>query len=280
MTLRMKTELLLCAALLGLAAGAAAQTADKKDCKDHPLFPTRMPGYHIADCKVEDFGVYEFKAPNGKRIPVEGKFTYINYAFETPGKNEPSALAILRNYENAIKQAGGTLLNSFPNYWTNGKIVKDGLEVWVEAERGNGRIWLRVVEKAEMEQFVQADAAALARGLQADGHMAVYGILFDTGQSTIKPESAAAIGEVAKLLQTDAALKVYIVGHTDNVGSVESNLKLSQARAEAVLQALVGQHGIAAARLRAYGCAQFAPVASNGSEDGRTKNRRVEIVKQ
>ena len=280
MTQKRLTYVLLCAAVIGLAAGAAAQVADKKGCQDHPLFPTRMPGYHISDCKVEDFGVYEFYAPQGKRIPVEGKFTFITYAFATPGTNEPSALAILRNYENAIKQAGGTLLNSFPGYWTNGKIVKDGMEVWVQAERGNGRIWLRIVEKKEMEQFVQADAAALGNDLRAKGHVAVYGILFDTGKSTIKPESAAAIGEIAKLLQADAALKVYVVGHTDNVGSVESNLKLSQDRAQAVLQSLVSEHGIAAARLRAYGCAQFAPVESNDSEDGRTKNRRVEIVKQ
>ena len=280
MTRKKLTYILLCAAVIGLAAGAAAQVADKKGCQDHPLFPTRMPGYHISDCKVEDFGVYEFKAPQGKRIPVEGKFTFITYAFATPGTNEPSALAILRNYENAIKQAGGTLLNSFPGYWTNGKIVKDGMEVWVQAERGNGRIWLRIVEKKEMEQFVQADAAALGNDLRAKGHVAVYGILFDTGKSTIKPESAAAIAEIAKLLQADAALRVYVVGHTDNVGSVESNLKLSQDRAQAVLQSLVSEHGIAAARLRAYGCAQFAPVESNDSEDGRTKNRRVEIVKQ
>jgi len=280
MTQKRLTYILLCAAVIGLAAGAAAQVADKKGCQDHPLFPTRMPGYHISDCKVEDFGVYEFYAPQGKRIPVEGKFTFITYAFATPGTNEPSALAILRNYENAIKQAGGTLLNSFAGYWTNGKIVKDGMEVWVQAERGNGRIWLRIVERKEMEQFVQADAAALGNDLRAKGHVAVYGILFDTGKSTIKPESAAAIGEIAKLLQADAALKVYVVGHTDNVGSVESNLKLSQDRAQAVLQSLVSEHGIAAARLRAYGCAQFAPVESNDSEDGRTKNRRVEIVKQ
>ena len=280
MTRKKLTYILLCAAVIGLAAGAAAQVADKKGCQDHPLFPTRMPGYHISDCKVEDFGVYEFYAPQGKRIPVEGKFTFITYAFATPGTNEPSALAILRNYENAIKQAGGTLLNSFAGYWTNGKIVKDGMEVWVQAERGNGRIWLRIVERKEMEQFVQADAAALGNDLRAKGHVAVYGILFDTGKSTIKPESAAAIGEIAKLLQADAALKVYVVGHTDNVGSVESNLKLSQDRAQAVLQSLVSEHGIAAARLRAYGCAQFAPVESNDSEDGRTKNRRVEIVKQ
>ncbi len=107
-----------------------------------------------------------------------------------------------------------------------------------------------------------------------------YGIYFDTGKSTIKPESAQAIGEIAKLLKADPGLKIFVVGHTDNQGGVESNIKLSQDRGEAVLQALVRDHGIAANRLGSYGCGLFTPVASNDTEEGRAKNRRVELVKQ
>ncbi len=280
MSAKKSTIILMCAVVFLLTASAFAQPGDYKDCKDHPLFPTRMPNYRISDCKVEDYGVYGFKAPKAKTVPVEGKFTFITYTFTGPQTSEPSALAVVRNYENAIKQAGGTILEIVPTWWVNGKIVKDGQEVWVEAEKGNGKIWLRIVEKKAMEQFIEADATAMGNDLRSKGHVAVYGILFDTGKSTIKPESAAAIGEIGKLLQSDPALKVYVVGHTDNVGGVESNLKLSQERAQAVLQSLVSEHGIAAARLRAYGCAQFAPVESNDSEEGRAKNRRVEIVKQ
>jgi outer membrane protein OmpA-like peptidoglycan-associated protein len=266
---------------LALASGAAAQVGDYKDCKDHPLFPTRMPEYRIADCKIEEFGVYEFYVTKGgPKIPVEGKFTYIAYAFTGEDTKEPSALAVVRNYENAIKKAGGTILQSVPTWWVNGKIVKGDQEVWVQAEKGNGAIWLRIVEKKEMEQFIEADAAALGNDIRMQGHAAVYGILFDTGKSTIKPESAQAIGEVAKMLTADAALKIHVVGHTDNAGDVNANVKLSQERGEAVLQALVRDHGIAASRLRPYGCGQFAPVASNDSEEGRAKNRRVELVKQ
>jgi len=131
-----------------------------------------------------------------------------------------------------------------------------------------------------MAQEVVADAASLNAGLRATGHVEVPGIFFDTGKAVLKPESAAAVGEVAKLLKAEADLKVFVVGHTDGVASVELNLKLSQARAEAVVQALTSEHGIAAARLRAHGVGPFAPVASNDAEEGRAKNRRVELVKQ
>ena len=278
----MKKELIvwMSATILLLATGVAAQEPDSKGCKDHPLFPTRMPEYRIEACKVEDFGVYEFLSTKGQKTPVEGKFTFITYAFTGERANEPSGLAVVRNYENAFRKAGGTILQSDPQRWVNGKIVKDGQETWVQIEKGNGKIWLRIVEKKAMEQIIVADAAAFGNDIRSAGHASVYGINFDTGKSTIKPESAQAIGEVAKLLTADPGLKIFVVGHTDNVGGVDSNIKLSQDRAAAVLQALVRDHGIAPARLRAFGCGSFAPVASNDTEEGRAKNRRVELGKQ
>jgi OOP family OmpA-OmpF porin len=268
------------ATILLMATGIAAQQPDSKDCKDHPLFPTRMPDYRIENCKIEDFGVYEFFSTKGPKTPVEGKFTIITYDYTGQPASEPSGLAVIRNYENAIRKAGGTILQSDPQRWVNGKIVKDGQEAWAQIEKGNGKIWLRVVEKKAMEQYIVADAAALGDDIRATGHAAVYGINFDTGKSTVKPESAQAIGEIVKLLTTDPSLKIFVVGHTDNVGGVDSNIKLSQDRAEAVLQTLVRDHGISPARLRASGCGPFAPLASNDTEEGRAKNRRVELVKQ
>jgi OOP family OmpA-OmpF porin len=275
-----KTLIILLGAAVLLSAAGAFAGQDMAGCKDHPLFPTRMPDYRLSDCKVEDFGMYEFSATKGPKTPVEGKFTFIAYTYTGPRNNEPSGLAVVRNYENAIKKVGGTILQSDPQRWVNGKIIQDGREIWVQVDKGNGKIWLRIVEKKEMEQFITADAAAFGNDIRATGHAAVYGINFDTGKSIIKPESAQAIGEIAKLLKADPGLKIHVVGHTDNVGDVAGNIKLSQDRAEAVLQALVRDHGIAAARLRSYGCGQFAPVASNDSEEGRAKNRRVELVKQ
>jgi OOP family OmpA-OmpF porin len=139
---------------------------------------------------------------------------------------------------------------------------------------------LRIVEKKAMEQHIVADAAAFGNDIRATGHAAIYGIYFDTGKADIKPESAQAIAEIGKLLKADPELKIYVVGHTDNTGSVEVNVKLSEARAQAVMQALIRDHAITPARLRANGCGQYAPVASNDTEEGRAKNRRVELVKQ
>jgi outer membrane protein OmpA-like peptidoglycan-associated protein len=108
----------------------------------------------------------------------------------------------------------------------------------------------------------------------------VYGITFDTGKSEIKLASQPALVEIAKLLKGQPALKLHVVGHTDNVAGLDLNLRLSKARAEAVVQALTTKHGINAGRLIPHGVGPVAPVTSNDAEAGRAKNRRVELVKQ
>ena len=272
-----RTTLVLCAALL-CALPAAAQT-DKAGCADHPLFPTRMPGYIIQDCKVEEYGMFDFSMVPREKLPVEGEYTFITYRIADRSQ-EPSVLAVVRNYESAIQKAGGTILTSDPKRRVNGKIVKDGREVWVQAEKGNGLIWLRIVAKAAMTQYIVADAAALGNDLATAGHTALYGIYFDTDKSEVKPESQPALAEIAKLLAQDPGLNLKVVGHTDMTGALDANLTLSRARAEAVVQALVAGHGVAASRLEGHGVGPLAPVAANDTEEGRARNRRVELVKE
>jgi OmpA-OmpF porin, OOP family len=129
-------------------------------------------------------------------------------------------------------------------------------------------------------KMVTVDASAMAKSIATEGHVALYGILFDTDKTDIKPESAATISEIAKFLKQNAAVKLYVVGHTDNVGLYDYNIGLSQRRAAAVVQELTTKHGIPAARLKPAGSGPLSPVAPNESEDGRAKNRRVELVKQ
>jgi len=131
-----------------------------------------------------------------------------------------------------------------------------------------------------MTQHIVADAAAFSSGLDKSGHVAVEGIFFATGKAVLEPASTPALDEVAKLLKGNASLKLWVVGHTDSVGKLDDNLALSKARAEAVVTALTTKYGIASARLKGYGSGPLAPVASNDAEEGRAKNRRVELVKQ
>jgi OOP family OmpA-OmpF porin len=124
------------------------------------------------------------------------------------------------------------------------------------------------------------NASDMAKGIAAEGKVAIYGVYFDTDKADVKPESKASLGEMAKLLQKDAALKVHVVGHTDSQGTTARNLDLSQKRAESVIKALTTEHKIDGKRLSAKGIASYAPVASNDNDAGREKNRRVELVKQ
>ncbi len=137
-----------------------------------------------------------------------------------------------------------------------------------------------VEPKAMPTGQVTVDTKAMQAGLEAEGKVALYGLYFDTGKAEVKPESKAQLDEMAKLLQAQPTLKVYIVGHTDNQGNLDANLQLSQQRAQAVVGTLVGNHKINATRLHARGVASLSPVAGNGNEAGRARNRRVELVLQ
>jgi outer membrane protein OmpA-like peptidoglycan-associated protein len=131
-----------------------------------------------------------------------------------------------------------------------------------------------------MNQDVVADASSMANSLKQTGKVALYGIYFDTGKATLKFESQSTLQEIAKLLKADTGLKLFVVGHTDNTGIFEANMKLSMERATAVVNALVSQYSVSAASLKACGDGPTAPVASNDNEEGKALNRRVELVKQ
>jgi len=275
----MKRSVFILVSILSVTLPILAQQKDDAACKDHPLF-TRMSDYWIRTCKQRQFDAYAFDLGREKKEQVEGEYWQINYLPQATLKSKPSELQILLNFENAVKKLGGTVLFK-DKYKETMRLSRDGKEVWVAVIASfTGSYSLNIVEKKAMAQDIVANADAFSNDLKTMGHSAVYGIYFDTGKSEIKPESEQAINEIEKLLKSDASLKVYVVGHTDNVDGVEANMKLSQGRADAVVQALVRNGGIADSRLKAYGNGTFAPVASNDTEEGRAKNRRVELVKQ
>jgi len=150
-----------------------------------------------------------------------------------------------------------------------------------EADRGNVAV-VKVVETKEMEtgkiDFI--NATQMDAAISQSGKVAVYGILFDFDKDSIKPESKPTLDEIAAFLTSKPDLKLKIVGHTDDKGTEEYNLDLSQRRAASVVGALTSEYGIAPDRLSSDGAGMSEPVDSNATDEGRAKNRRVELVSQ
>lgn len=259
--------------------GLAKAQQDIKGSKDHPLI-SRMPDFFISDYKDTEFDSHKFIGSDKKPVIIEGHKYYIAYKLN-PGAAEPGELKIRRNIQDALKKIGGKVIFD-DNFNRTSTIViqKDGKETWIQTVSFNNWYRLYFVEREIMKQEVVANPDALGNDIKKTGHVAVYGINFETGKADINQESAEAISQISILLTNDRSLKLYVVGHTDNIGSIDSNLKLSKERADAVVNSLVANYQISAERLKAFGVASLVPVASNDTEEGRAKNRRVELVKQ
>jgi outer membrane protein OmpA-like peptidoglycan-associated protein len=261
---------------------AASDPNDLSGSKDPDIF-SRMPGFRITSYQALEFDRYEFSTASGKTEKVEGRRTVLSYTAKE-GMVHPSGLQIIRNYVNAAKAVGGAPVYEYEDggtQYSTIRILKEDAEIWVEVSGANNGMYnVQLVNKQLMKQEVIANADALSKGIKDTGRVAVYGIYFDTGKADLKPASDPALAEIVKMLKADAALKVYVVGHTDNAGQFASNVKLSQDRAASVVNALTSKHGIAAARLTPFGAGPTSPIASNKSDEGKAKNRRVELVGQ
>jgi len=257
-----------------LALPALCGQQDIEGAKDHPLI-SRLADFYIDEYEEFEFDSEEFYDENDKEYVIEGRKWVIGYELKE-GIQAPGVAKIRQNYQNALKKIGAEIIRA-KDTW---KVVKSGKEVWINLwiTGGGDGYRLRIVEKTVMEQEVVADPKAWLNDIRATGHVAVYGIHFDTDSAVIKSESEAAIKAIADLLKTDSGLKLYVVGHTDMVGKLDYNMDLSAKRAQSVVDALVGKHGVAAARLVAKGVGPLCPVGTNATEDGRKLNRRVDLV--
>jgi OOP family OmpA-OmpF porin len=278
----MKKQLILSTVLL-LFLSHIILAQDAEGCKEHPMFPNRMPNYVISEC-TNNFNATEFwiSPDASKTVTKEGTTTSIRYDFNVEsGKQKPSVLQILRNYETAAKKIGGVTMYFNANSSTAVfKIVKNGKEAaWIKVESGgndsNDFIFLTIVELEAMKQEITSNDILTA--LNNDGRIALY-INFETGKSDIQSDSQAIIEQLAEMLNANTALKISIEGHTDNVGNAASNKTLSENRSKAVKNALVAK-GTDQSRMTSKGFGQEKPIADNATDDGKAKNRRVEIVK-
>jgi len=300
---------LVAALLCHTLAPATAQPGDVAGARDFPGIG-RFAGSVITGYVAKDFDAARMQAApfrDGKATDerrLEGRITRIAYR-TAPG---PSILEVSRNFENQLAKAGfETLLacdtdpcgaipfteaidllpvpqmwvDGFDYHYFAGRKATDGREIYasVLVSQNNQQIYaqLTIAELGAMENKM-VSAAEMAKGLGDKGHIALYGIYFDTDKATMRPESRPTLEQIAQLLGRQPQLNVFIVGHTDNQGSYDYNLDLSRRRAEAVAAELARSYRIAPGRLRTAGVGLLAPVGSNATDAGRALNRRVELV--
>lgn len=265
--------LLLC---IALPASAAEQNKD--------FIFSGLKQYSISEQTISEFDkitIYKTKSESDEydETDVEGSYVYTIYSL-IEGEEPLSQLQILRNYENAVKSLNGDFLYKHDSGF-HARFTKDGEEYYMifEVYHGSGSYSIAIVKpQAMQDEITIVDSDAMLAALDKSGHIALY-ITFDTGKSTIKPESAPLIAEVVKAMQSKPGLNVTFEGHTDNVGGDAANQKLSEDRAQAVVEA-VAKAGIDRARLASKGYGMHKPVAGNDTEEGRAKNRRVELVQR
>jgi OOP family OmpA-OmpF porin len=221
------------------------------------------------------------------------------------GPKDRSLLEIFSNYDEALRKDGFTAIfkcarkecgsGPVPEMGTNftGNVEQYYLAARKNRPEGplyvallvndvyNPAVRVHAIEAGSMQTgMVKVTADQMTNDLAATGKVVLYSILFDTGKADIRPESDATIAEIAKFLAANPAVRIHVVGHTDNVGTYDANVDLSRRRADAVVKVLTTRHGIAGARLRGVGVASVAPVATNRTAEGRQLNRRVELVEQ
>lgn len=284
---------------------------DKAGSADHPLIG-RFEGSWIGGYNAVEFDEYQLTSgkvnnPGDNTKTLEGKVTKI--AYHVP--DTISVLQIFRNFQLKMQEAEFEILFEckgrdecgqdfqktypilpIPFMWSGSDFrylasqlkQPDGdvyATLYCETIGGSKKrgCQLSVIEISKME-YKMIDAGEMARSITETGSISLYGIYFDTNKSAIKPESKPTLAEIAKLIKDAPILKLVVVGHTDNQGSLEYNMDLSRRRAEAVADALAKDYGINKNRLAHWGIGYLSPVASNETEAGRAKNRRVALVRQ
>ncbi len=316
----MRTLIALVLVTLGVIGGTPGVWAqDMAGAKDHPVI-SRYPGAVIDRYSEEAFDEFTLLTGKVKgktaesTVDLEGRVTTIRYWIPA-GR---SSLEVFRNYEDALsgsgfdtlfkcknKTCGGRDFNLIAVPYTpeQGDAYKDQRYLAARLMRAEGDVYvslyinraygvggaakdriyvqLTVVDVQPMEQgLVTVDATAMRDGLDKEGFIAIYGILFETNSANVNEASRPALDEIAALLNADPTLDLLVVGHTDDVGKLSYNLDLSRRRAQAVVEFLEVEYGIAAARLEGHGVGYLSPVASNETEAGRALNRRVELVRR
>ncbi len=272
-----------CVLIFFVLSSLSIYAQDKKGCDTiEPSYVSRMPGFYIKQCDYSEYNTYTFDYMNLEdkytKKTVSGIFREIRYEKDPKEARKYSGTQIKVNYENAIIKAKGKSLSTRKNYFQfkhEGKNIY--MRIYNADDTDDRDFMVAIIEEAEMKQDV---VATISEGIDRDGKIALYGILFDVNKTTIKPESEPALKEVIEYLNSNPTVKIVVVGHTDNTGVFANNIALSKGRAVSVKDYLVKVGKINAARLLSDGVGSLCPVSTNNTEEGKSLNRRVEIVKQ
>lgn len=200
------------------------------------------------------------------------------------GKFSPQEV-ILKDVQKINKTGfgiAGQQVTVFPGHYLSARRMKDGEEtVFTLTTSSNQPVYM--MEEASVAAMQDDTVVISAESVNADideaGKAILYGVQFDTGSAVIRPSSAGSLETIATVLKSRDG-QFYIVGHTDDTGGYDMNMRLSAERASAIVNALAEQYGIDANRLQAGGVGPLAPLASNANDAGRQLNRRVELVER
>ncbi|MGY6520888.1 MAG: OmpA family protein [Mongoliitalea sp.] len=259
----------------------AQQTFPQSPCNPHPLF-NMLPNHSISGCEEKEFDKLklDYTDRDGTWIQYEkaGYFLKTYYTFDGEWEKRPSNAMIFQNYIQAVASKGGSVIHESKSviFLT----LKSGGDTWwiqVQSDQ-SGTFSVSTVKEEAMNQYIVLSAEDIAKEMKANGKATFYGVYFDTDKSEIKPESKETLEQIAKYLNENPQVNVFIVGHTDNTGTYDHNQKLSEKRAEAVVDYLINNYQIATSRLKGYGVSSLSPITTNTSEEGKSKNRRVEMV--
>jgi len=257
------------------------------EVQEHPLIRP-FPGSTLnPQGEYMDFSEYTFRVADpatGKmtKQTVQGRFWKLTYGLkDESGRSADKTHSVLEyreNYKQAALEQGGEILFEDGGYLTF-RLPGDGVRTWCEVHIWNySQQDLRIIEEAGFEKSLTFGPSEMKAALDADGRVALYGILFDLDKATLQPESNEQLQDVVTLLRENPALGLEVQGHTDDQGADDYNMALSQRRAETVVSYLE-LFGIDSSRLTPKGYGESSPVAPNTTEEGRAKNRRVELAK-
>ncbi|MFQ5865339.1 MAG: OmpA family protein [bacterium] len=255
------------------------------EAQDHPVVkPMPRSEMAAAQSQMKSFSSYTFNVKKGRKtekVEKKGKYWKLRYLIKDAngridrnvGREE-----IVQNYKSAALEKGGEILYEAGYLLTFTLPRKDGGTTWTYLSAGNGSYDLYIIDEAGFKKQLTFGADEMKKALDEEGHVAVYGIHFDSDQASLKLGAEKVLIEMVKLMKRNPDLKIEIQGHTDNTGSAEHNLDLSKRRADTV-KAFLLTYGVKSSHMVAMGYGEEKPIAPNNTEEGRAQNRRVELVK-